>query len=359
MNKDSEKKIQKVKGPDDIKVLTILLNQVCNFSCAYCYSAKGRSKTILQEETLKTALDFFIRKERGDNLQIVFSGGGDPMVSFDRFRMAVDYAFYKAHKEELKLDIDVVTNGSLLDNQAIDYIKEKGIGLVVSFDVLKDVHDTQRSHYDIVASTISKLIENRIGFGIRCTVTPLNVNRLCETIEELHKRFSNIKCIALEAVINKELFSGTDKLREFYDSFIENFTAAKKIGKQYGIDVGNTEYMNAAAFQERSCLGKFVLTPEGNLTACSRISSSNEDFHDDFLYGKVCADSIVIDYDRYNNIMEEADAYLPECKDCMARWHCGGGCLLARKTYSKEYFKEHCRFICRITEIAQNDNELD
>lgn len=355
MAEKEKQEIRKVRSPYDIRMLTVLLNQICNFSCAYCYSAKGRSKAVLSEETLRTALDFFVRKERGEYLQIVFSGGGDPLLSFDRFRSAVDYATQKAEEEGIRLDVGVVTNGSLLDDSAIAYVKEKNIGLVVSFDVLKDVHNTQRSHYDTVAATIDKLLDNGLDFGLRCTVTPLNANRLPETVKQLHKRFPGIKCIALEAVINNRLFSGTEDLREFYDNFVEHFIAARRLGKSYGIEVGNTEYMNAAILQERSCLGKLVLTPEGNLTACSRISARTEDFHDDFLFGNITDGKMEIDDRKYSDIMKEADAYLPECENCMARWHCGGGCLLARKSYSKKFFREHCRFICKMTETAQND----
>lgn len=348
-----EGNIKKVRSPYDIKVLTILLNQVCNFSCAYCYSAKGRSKAVLSMDTVAPVLDFFITRERGKRLQIVFSGGGDPLLSFDSFRNTVDYARSLAEKQGVTLDFGVVTNGSLLKDETIEYLKSADIGLVVSFDVLKDVHDVQRSHYDVVASTLDKLFNAGMYPGIRSTITPLNVSRQKEMVEELHSRFPKAGCVAFEAVINEKLFPDTVCLRNFYEAFVDNFFLARETGKSLGIEVGNTEFMNASVMQERSCLGKFVLTPEGNLTACSRISSSLEDHHDSFLYGNVRDGKVIIDDQRYSSIMNEADAYKEECLECPARWNCGGGCLLARKSYSSGYFKEHCRFICSMTERAQ------
>lgn len=351
---------RRIRSPYDIKVLTILLNQICNFSCAYCYSAKGRSKAALSLDTITAALDFFVTRDRGDYLQLVFSGGGDPLLSFDKFREAVDYAKVLAEKEGITLDVGVVTNGSLLKDETIDYLKSSDIGLVVSFDILPDVHNAQRSHYDVVASTIDKLLKSGMPIGIRSTITPLNVARQKEMVEELHRKFPQAGCVAFEAVINESLFPDTSSLREFYSAFVDNFFLARETGKALGIEVGNTEFMNAFISQERSCLGKFVLTPENRLTACSRISSSLEDHHDAFVYGRVENGKLLIDDSRYEEIMQEATAYNQECLECPARWNCGGGCLLARKSYSPEYFKEHCRFICKMTERAlkPNDHEL-
>lgn len=351
--------IRRTRSPYDIRVLTILLNQTCNFSCAYCYSAKGRSKVSLPLESITSVLDFFITGKRGNYLQVVFSGGGDPLLSFDSFRHAVDYARSLAEKEGVTLDVGVVTNGSLLKDDIIKYLRSENIGLVVSFDILEDVHNAQRSHYGIVASTIDRLLGSGMPIGIRSTITPLNVSRQKEMVEELHGRFPKAGCVAFEAVINEDLFPDTMSLRGFYDAFVENFFIARETGKALGVEVGNTEFMNAFIRQERSCLGKLVLTPEGKMTACSRISSSLEDHHDAFVYGEVRDGRVQIDDDRYAAIMNEATAYNSECLECPARWNCGGGCLLARKSYKTEYFKEHCRFICNMTERALKSNDYE
>lgn len=66
-----------VSDPLQYTHLSILPNLICNLSCTYCYSAKGRSKKEISIETLQTMLDFFIDKERvkSRNLSIFISGG--------------------------------------------------------------------------------------------------------------------------------------------------------------------------------------------------------------------------------------------------------------------------------------------
>ena len=53
-----------VRGVRDFINLSILPNNVCNFSCSYCYSAKGRSSQRLSPVTAKKwSITFLIRTE--------------------------------------------------------------------------------------------------------------------------------------------------------------------------------------------------------------------------------------------------------------------------------------------------------
>ena len=48
-----------VKNVSDFLNISILPNNICNFSCSYCFSAKGRSNKVIDKDKLKTALDYF------------------------------------------------------------------------------------------------------------------------------------------------------------------------------------------------------------------------------------------------------------------------------------------------------------
>lgn len=338
-----------IKSLHQSNELTILLNQICNFTCAYCYSAKGRSNVSLDTEKTRTVLEYFIRDNENSHLEIVFSGGGDPVLSFGTFSIGVEYAKEIAEKEGKTIRFGIVTNGSRLNDEYLDFIVRNKIELIVSFDILEDVHNAQRSSYDIVSCTLDKLISRGIQFGIRSTITPLNVNRMHEMVEELHNRFPEVKSAAFEVVLNDKLFASVEGLRSFYVSFKENIFRAVDLGDNYGISIGNTIINNIDACKDRACLGKFVVTPDGKITACSRISSSKEDFYNYFLYGSIEDDGINIDSARYSALNNENVYTHKECGSCIAKWHCSGGCLLARHVYDKEYFDEYCRFMQEMT----------
>lgn len=192
--------IYQSQTPDKITELTILINQRCNFSCAYCYSANGRDNKEMSLEQLISIIDWFVDIKRGDSLDMTFSGGGDPVLSFNLVRQGIEYALKKALRLSIKLNVGIVTNGSAITSEQMDFISQYNIGLVVSCDIIEEVHNAQRSHYDIVASTIDELCHRNIEFGIRSTITPLNVARQEEMVEVLHKRFPAIRRAAFEVV---------------------------------------------------------------------------------------------------------------------------------------------------------------
>lgn len=331
--------------PDTISELSILINQRCNFSCSYCYSANGRDNQELEIKRLCQILDWFIHAARGIELDIVFSGGGDPMLSFAILQSGIDFAIKKAQGENVKLNFGIVTNGSTLSDEQMDFIKKHEIGLVISFDILKEIQNVQRSHYDIVVGTIDRLIEKNIVSGIRSTITPLNVCRQEEMVEELHRRYPGIRSAAFEAVLNPDLFSSPQDLEQFYMDFEAHLFAAQDLGRRYGITIGNTVINNVDSCKVRACLGKLVVTPDGTITACSRLSSAKEYYFNEFAYGKVGVDRITFNREKYIRLMNENVNTDVACQSCIAKWHCSGGCLLARRSLSKEYFDCYCRFM--------------
>lgn len=341
-------RLQPVLDPQDtesITEMTILLNQVCNFSCSYCYSARGRDKSVLNRETLLHAIDMFVVPTRGSKLSLTFSGGGDPMLSFDLLSEAVNHARLLSQQRGIRLDIGVVTNGSMLNDERITFIRNNNLQLVVSCDILPDVHNAQRSHYYVVASTIDRLCEEGLAVGLRSTITPLNVSRMEEMVNILHNRFPKVHSAAFEAVLNPSLFADIYALRKFYREFTKHIFATIDHGRALGIEIGNTIINNVSVCKTRSCLGKLVLTPHRSLTACSRISSPTDAHYQDFVFGNIDSQGeIHIDYDKYNAIMQSAHSHLGECQSCIAKYHCSGGCLLARKMLNHEQLQAYCEF---------------
>ena len=346
-----EEKIYRTSKPENITELSVLINQRCNFSCAYCYSADGRDNREMSLEQLISIIDWFVDKRRGTELEIIFSGGGDPLLSFTLLCQGIEYACNKAWQMGVKLNWGIVTNGSTITDEQLDFIEKYKINLVVSFDIIEEVHNKQRSHYDVVSATIDRLCCRNMPFGIRSTITPLNVNRQEEMVNELHQRFPRVKSAAFEAVLNKDLFASANELDLFYRDFANGLFAAQQLGDSLGITIGNTIVNNIDTCKERACLGKLVATPYGHITACSRISSPKEKHFDRFLYGKIDTSGIQINKVAVDRILSEDVNSYSECSSCIAKWHCSGGCLLARYSLPDEFFACYCKFMKRM--VAQ------
>ncbi|MDR0724639.1 MAG: SPASM domain-containing protein [Prevotellaceae bacterium] len=341
---------------NEISEMTLLLNYKCNFSCAYCYSAKGRSNTTINSDVLHSALSFFINRQRVSfsRLRIVFSGGGEPLNSPGLLAEALSFSQKLANEQHIILDYGIVTNGSLISRDFIELYKQYLPELVVSFDILESVQNRQRNHYNKVCAGINLLTDNEIYPGIRCTVTPFNVNRIVESVTELLSRFPYLGGVAFEPVLNKSLFPEVDDLKRFYDTFINQYFEAFELGKKSNLYVGSSVVNDAFSSRNRACINKFTVTPEGSITACSRISSPDEDFFRQFLYGKIMEDNnVLFDNDKRDEIIRKNADYYPECQSCQVKWQCGGGCLLARLSYPSDYFKLHCNFVRTIMALGK------
>lgn len=338
-----------VRLPENATELTILINQRCNFACQYCYSANGRSSAELSEALFEPIVKWFVSPaKKGGNLTVTFSGGGDPMLSFPRVRCLVELMRRQAEIVGATVQFGMVCNGSRLSDDDISFIRRNFSNLVISFDVIPEVHDAQRSHYHEVADTLRRLIDSDVKFGLRSTITSLNVDRMPEMIETLHRDFPRCKSIATEAVLSPRMWADESSLHDFYTKFVDNYFKAQALADEYGISLGNTVELSYDSLKTRACEAKVVVTPEGFLTACSRVATPGDSHFNEFSFGRITESGVTYDAEKYNRIMRFRAENFGECHECFARYHCGGGCMLARLSYSSAQMRLHCDFTRQI-----------
>lgn len=125
-------------SPNDIYEIDILSNFTCNFHCSYCYSAAGRSAKEVDLNQIKCLIDYLFLTEHPQQrpYKINFSGGGEPLISFPLIRKTIEYIDDIAQGTSFRYSYGLVTNGSLLTSEIIDFIIEKRINLIVSLSPL-------------------------------------------------------------------------------------------------------------------------------------------------------------------------------------------------------------------------------
>ncbi len=327
--------------------LSLIPNNICNFSCSYCYSAAGRSNAKIDENKLHTVLDWFVDSYRiGNNaISIFITGGGEPFVTPDLTMRAISESRTLAKDRNVKLYISLITNGSLLTDEIIQFLLESECSVCVSYEVLRDLQQSQRKDYDKVTNNISSLLEAGIRTMLSSTITPMSVGRMEEMTEIVCRDFPNISQFSMEPVTSADLFACAEDLRSFYSSFRKNYYASKKIANEHKIHLRFTFDDALDSPTVRHCPGKLTLTPQGTFSACHLVSSIKESRYKDCIYGEVTADGVVsLNQERFNELFNLNMSVYPECKDCIAKWSCGGECMTRRTTYPKEYMAEVCRF---------------
>lgn len=325
--------------------MMILPNNKCNFNCSYCYSAAGRSGKEISLKTLMSALDYFLDEQRavGERLTISVLGGGEPMLSWKILKPVLDHAYCLADKRNKTLPISLVTNGSIVTDDMLDYCKSHGISVSVSFDILEDVQNSQRGHYDTVRLNINRLTEYGLDIAINTVITNTNVNRMSEMINHLNSIAPGVKKVSFKSLISSEYFSSIEDRKKYYHTFIDNFFEAQSLAEKLGIYL-TSPYQNASmCLADRYCPGKFVVTAEGTVSICHCVSSSSDLLHDKFVFGKIKdAGKIEIDHTSLSDILSHNQNYYERCNDCPARWNCAGGCYTDNCTMNSLEHNAYC-----------------
>ena len=343
-----------IRHSGDFINLSLLPNNVCNFACRYCYSASGRSRERMTFDMAERMILHFLDTRSDSNPRLLtFSifGGGEPLLSWeDVVRPSIQLIDMETRERVQKHVITLITNGSLLPPDFIDICQQADIDLVVSFDILEDVQNTQRKHYQLVKNNIRKMIDEGIVPAINSVVTNLNVERLTLMVAELHSLFPEIKHVAFEPVIGEAA-----DLHTFYTAFMHHFIDAKAKADEYGMKLTCTILRNVDATVDRYCPGEMALCADGSITVCPCLSSPQEPHYADYVYGKVTSDEVCIDEGRLAALLSKNVHTQPSCSLCPAKWNCGGGCTHSNTTNGGAPHPAYCQMVRSMTRYFITD----
>jgi uncharacterized protein len=345
--KPADQQFKKILSPAGYTKLSLLLNYKCNFSCTYCYSAKGRSGREMSKPALKTMLDYFIDGNRLENrdLTIFFSGGGEPLLSWNTLKFALEYSDSLARNQGFNMKYILMTNGSLLNDSIIKYLKKYKVNVCVSFEIIEEIQNRQRGQYDRVAANISRMIELGLTPFLSSVITVHNVELMEQMVDTVNKLFPGIKYMNFDPVADPDAFSSVSELKKFHDSFIENYFKAHKLSRSRNCGLNCMMREISVSINERYCPGQLCLTPESTISICHSVSSPKEAAFERCNYGIVRpGETPEFDMKKFAALINKNVHSYQECRSCFARWHCGGGCLIYRNNYSPEMFEGICYF---------------
>lgn len=121
----------------------IVLTLACNHRCVYCRAvdSPGRGSS-MTARTAKKTLEF-IFSSPSKALSIEFQGG-EALINWEVLSRSVDMARSKAERSIRDLELSVVTNLSLMTEEKMKFLLERGVSICTSLDGPADVHDSNR-----------------------------------------------------------------------------------------------------------------------------------------------------------------------------------------------------------------------
>lgn len=349
--RDDNAELNKEVSAETFCTLHLLLNEKCNFKCKYCYSASGRSKAELSMTVIAPMLDYFLSAERKavKDRTIMFMGGGEPALSWNILKEATIYAKDVAARNGITPHFAITTNGSILNEEMINFFKAHNFTVQLSFEVLPDVQNEQRGSFDIVAANVRSLTQAGVSNYVRSTITEKNVDRIVEMVEFCHENFPLVNKLSCQQVVDPEFFTSPEVVRDFFDRYFKSFKAGERKARELGITLrSSSSHLLNYSKRERFCYNLVCLTPYGTLTVCPDVSSPVEKDYNDAIFGEIKGDDVNIDHKRLGQITSGSIHTIEKCRDCYAKWNCGSGCPSSRRVYDPEIFDSICNHYRRM-----------
>ena len=124
----------------DVNNLALHLTEQCNMRCKYCFMTRGNGR--MPAEVAEAAVDYLLQ-ECGNYATITFFGG-EPLLEFDLIKHITEYVRIKSNFPVL---LDIVTNGTLLTEEFLQFADINDIQIGISYDGL--LNDTNRVNEDM------------------------------------------------------------------------------------------------------------------------------------------------------------------------------------------------------------------
>lgn len=129
--------------------LTLQVTQNCNFRCRYCvYSEEHNNRQRMHSEksmnweTAKQAVDFLWKHSLDSSHVNIGFYGGEPLLEMSLIRQVIIYSEKLFAGKELSFNI--TTNGTLLNEEIVSFLKEHNVALMISLDGSKEINDRNR-----------------------------------------------------------------------------------------------------------------------------------------------------------------------------------------------------------------------
>lgn len=190
-----------------IKNVTIVVNQTCNFACTYCYEHQ-KTEIHMSHDLIKPTVNFILDDSMLNGyVDSVLSPcvildfiGGEPLLDIDLIDEFLEYFKYRAlelnHPWAYNYMVSISSNGSLFNTpkvQAFIGRNPSKIGIGISIDGDKELHDSCRVYKNTGKGTYDDVVENvkvwaKMYNGeatTKVTLSPENLKYLPKSIQHL------------------------------------------------------------------------------------------------------------------------------------------------------------------------------
>ena len=355
----------------------------CNFNCSYCYLPEEmrRSGRTMTPQELCAALERlkgYFRTVLPDGVkpQLIFHGS-EPMVAKETMfagieKFCTDFVF------------GLQTNATLLDDEAIAFLKDHRVGIGISLDApTADVANLTRKNwqgkgaFEQVVKVMAKLADYP-AFNVITTVTADNVHSLADMVDFYHRHgvatvmFNPVRCTQpggqqakpADELLADRFCQALDRTFELYQQTGKKLVVANFANVLAGI-VGPTTRRLMCDISP--CGGGrcfFAVSAHGDVFPCSEFISFAE-----FNGGNLFQDDLpaILASKPFRAVTQRKVEAIVPCAGCAIRHYCGAPCpaevkvvagLLDAPSPYCGFYEEQVRYAFRVIAAGREEAYL-
>lgn len=218
-----------------MKLHTIYITKACNMNCAYCYERAKTNDNMKIGHLYKILSDIYDNSSEPICIEVI---GGEPLLNWPVFE---EICNHNANKNSM---IITTTNGTLLTNDKMAFLKKSNVLVGISYDG-KSTHDLYRKDINGCGTEqrVKESILTALSMGLNIVVNVAfqrgNASYIYNDIIELAK--SGVKAFKIHTV-NNNLFKADRGLRYFIFNKLLKMAAARKIDIDLNLDIQGSIY---------------------------------------------------------------------------------------------------------------------
>jgi uncharacterized protein len=361
-----------------LETLVVQPTPFCNINCRYCYLPQRDVTSVIEQSTVTTLFEkVFASGWTGEGLTVIWHAG-EPLVVPVSFYETAFAAIEKMRPTALQLRHSFQTNGMLITSKWCDLFKKWDVGVGVSIDGPKHLHDAHRvtrsgrGTFDKTLAGIRLLKHEQVPFHVISVLSQQALKSPREMLDFFLSEGIEDVCFNVEESEGahvSDLFAADDA-QGLFRSFLSEFW---KLSRQSGRIrfVREVDGMLPRIFRpEQSAMRNAQVEPFGmmNVDCHGNVSSfspellglKNSDYGD-FIVGNIRTDSLEEMHrgPTMQAMSRDIAAGVAACREhCEYFSVCGGGAPINKLAENGSFTGTRTSF-CSLTQMVPVDLILD
>jgi uncharacterized protein len=370
--------LPRVDALPKIETVVVQPTPFCNINCSYCYLPQRDLKTVMQQGTIATLFaKIFASGWISQGLTVIWHAG-EPLVVPVSFYETAFAAIETLRPAGLQVRHSFQTNGMLITPKWCELFKQWDVGVGVSVDGPKQLHDahritrTGRGTFDKTIAGIRVLQRERVPFHVISVLSRQGMDAPREMLEFYLSEGIEDVCFNVEESEGDHisgLFAAGDA-KERFRRFLGDFWGLSRQSGRIRF-VREVDGMLPRVFRpEQSGMRNAQVEPFGmmNVDCEGNVSSFSPELlglkhgdYGDFIVGNILTDSLedMLRSPPMSAMASDIAAGVEACRrDCEYFSVCGGGAPVNKLAENGSFTSSRTSF-CSLTQMVPIDLVLD